>query len=539
MPEITEVLVADRGGKWKGRELWFRCPKGDHHSNGDQNPSARFHVEKRTWFCDVGQVGGGEKDLKELLGLVDSAAPSAINEVATYDYQDERGKLLFQVVRYEPKTFRQRRPDGKGGWSYGVEGVRKVLYRTPDLAAGQDPVLVVEGEKDVETARTLGFTAVTNVGGAGKWRDEYSRQLRGRTVVVIPDNDDVGIKHAADAVTSIAQHAKLVATVTLPDGKDLSEWAGDAPPEEKSAELSALIQTKMDDAVRQLGIVSLSDAADRAMTEVDYIRKNGYDLKWGIQALDDRLGGIRRKRLYVIGGWTSHGKTAFALNVVYRALLDGKRVLYFAMENPDEIAPRLSALHKNVSMEWFVKPHQIVPAEYETLGRGLASLKEFGDRLAIVKPKELSLVKQAVAAYRPDIVVMDYLQRWVMSMGGKDDEYRLSIGRAVSAFTDIAQDNNCTAFVLSQLARKYRDPRQSTKPEDQQQAELAAEPKIGDLKESGDIENFADDILLVYWPYKDMPNAGVTNYKVILGKLKMGETGRVGLTIEPSTNRIK
>jgi len=53
--------------------------------------------------------------------------------IATYDYKDESGKLLYQAVRYEPKDFRQRRPDGKGGWIWNLEGVRRVLYRLEEL----------------------------------------------------------------------------------------------------------------------------------------------------------------------------------------------------------------------------------------------------------------------------------------------------------------------------------------------------------------------------------------------------------------------
>src|SRR5436189_130430 len=60
-------------------------------------------------------------------------APRAHTIVATYDYTDERGTLLYQNVRYEPKDFRMRRPDGTG-WTWNVKGVRRVLYRLPDLA---------------------------------------------------------------------------------------------------------------------------------------------------------------------------------------------------------------------------------------------------------------------------------------------------------------------------------------------------------------------------------------------------------------------
>lgn len=49
----------------------------------------------------------------------------------TYDYTDEQGNLLFQTVRYEPKDFKQRRPDGKGGWIYNLKDVRLMPYNLP------------------------------------------------------------------------------------------------------------------------------------------------------------------------------------------------------------------------------------------------------------------------------------------------------------------------------------------------------------------------------------------------------------------------
>src|SRR5262245_55268962 len=78
--------------------------------------------------------------------------------VAVYDYRDEDGRLLYQTVRYEPKDFRQRRPDGQGGWVYRLDGVRRVLYRLPELntADRSRPVFVVEGEKDADRLAALG-----------------------------------------------------------------------------------------------------------------------------------------------------------------------------------------------------------------------------------------------------------------------------------------------------------------------------------------------------------------------------------------------
>jgi RecA-family ATPase len=110
--------------------------------------------------------------------------------VATYDYTDEAGKLLFQVTRHDPKDFRQRRPDGSGGWIWGVRGVRIVPYRLPDIIEHADRmVLIVEGEKDADNLWKRNIPATTNPMGAGKWRAELSEFFAGSDVVIVPDRD--------------------------------------------------------------------------------------------------------------------------------------------------------------------------------------------------------------------------------------------------------------------------------------------------------------------------------------------------------------
>lgn len=112
--------------------------------------------------------------------------------VATYDYQDEDGALLFQVVRFEPKDFRQRRPDPKrrGKWLWSTKDVRPVPYRLPDLIENRDEVVcIVEGERDRDNLWQIGVIATCNAGGAGKWHADLSKFFDGRDVVVIPDYD--------------------------------------------------------------------------------------------------------------------------------------------------------------------------------------------------------------------------------------------------------------------------------------------------------------------------------------------------------------
>jgi len=140
--------------------------------------------------------------------------------VCAYDYVDAENKLLFQVVRFNPKSFKQRRPDGNGGWIWNMDGVQRVLYRLPQVIeavkTGQ-MVFVVEGEKDVEALESLGVVATTNPGGAGKWQESYTATLTGAQVVVIADKDTPGRKHAQLVAASLYGKVASLKVLELPD----------------------------------------------------------------------------------------------------------------------------------------------------------------------------------------------------------------------------------------------------------------------------------------------------------------------------------
>jgi putative DNA primase/helicase len=143
---------------------------------------------------------------------------------ATYPYHDEQGGLLFEVVRYEPKGFRQRRPDANGEWLWNLDGTRRVLYGLPEVLKAKS-ILVVEGEKDVQTARKLGLAATCNPGGAGKWRPEYSETIRSKGAAIICDADSPGLAHGREVARSLIGVAESVRLIeALPAAKDLAEW---------------------------------------------------------------------------------------------------------------------------------------------------------------------------------------------------------------------------------------------------------------------------------------------------------------------------
>lgn len=151
---------------------------------------------------------------------------------ATYDYVDEQGELLYQAVRYEPKDFRQRRPLPEGGWSWSIKGVRRVLYRLPEVieaVAKGNPILICEGEKDVEAARAIGLVATCNAMGAdngtgNKWMNEFGSIFKGANVIVVPDQDDPGKRHADWVLSTLDGHAKNLGVANPTVGKDLADW---------------------------------------------------------------------------------------------------------------------------------------------------------------------------------------------------------------------------------------------------------------------------------------------------------------------------
>ena len=169
-----------------------------------------------------------------------SSAPATFGRlVATYDYHDALGELVYQVCRYEPKAFSQRRPDpaNPGRWIKGLGGADRLLYRLPDVLSTPGPVYVPEGEKDVELARSWGLNATCNSGGAGKFTPAMARALKGRTVVVLVDNDAPNPKTGK---IDGEKHAEAVATLLMLEGcsvrlvrfgrdgigpKDLTDWA--------------------------------------------------------------------------------------------------------------------------------------------------------------------------------------------------------------------------------------------------------------------------------------------------------------------------
>lgn len=237
--------------KQVGREL--QC--GDIH--GEQGHSFCLNLDTGAWIDNsTGQKGGdivslvaerdgltqGEaaKRLSNDLNLTPQPpakpakqkampeAPTSGEPAYVYPYHKPDGTLAFEVLRYE-KPGHKKAIRTRGTFD------PTLLYNAAN-ALEYDTVFVVEGEKCVDAlmAPIVGLSGVCNPGGAGKWRDEHSKALQGKKVIILPDNDEPGQAHAAQVAQSVSPYAASVKIINLPGlplKGDLVDWlaAGNDP----------------------------------------------------------------------------------------------------------------------------------------------------------------------------------------------------------------------------------------------------------------------------------------------------------------------
>ena len=264
-PAFSEALAL-LSPRQKGRGFVAKCP-----AHEDANPSLNIDDagDKIVLFCHGGcstteVVSAMGLSMTDLFEPDTTASPERV-ETDYYDYRSEDGKLLFQVVRFRPKGFTQRRPLPGGLWAYDLDGVDRVIYRLPEVIAA-DEVIIVEGEKDADRLAAAGFTATTSPSGATKWRHEFGDYFVGKNVVLIPDLDKAGRQHAEVVRASVQPKARRFRVLELPGlvyreskGPDVSDWldAGHT-----ADELRALLRPVVAPTVQQFLEAASNDRPD-------------------------------------------------------------------------------------------------------------------------------------------------------------------------------------------------------------------------------------------------------------------------------------
>ena len=337
--------------------------------------SKELDLRKGTWFDFENNEGGGVVDLVRknegatILGSIPdilekkfgiqkqaqvSLQPARFMS-ACYDYIDEHGEVQYQVRRYEPKTFRQCRPDGKGGWLYNMDGVEALPYNLHQILARPDePVFIVEGEKAAEKVATIGLLATTSHGGAKKWQPVLNKWFEGRNVIVLPDNDEAGKAHADMVVANlfgVANRIKRVELPNLPDKGDIVDWLVS---NDRDALMGAVKATPVIEAAPE-PVVEADDYNNDNNSDLfefvgaDYIR-NMPPIDWVIGEGDKGI--ITQHGLSVMYGAPGAGKSFVALDMAL-SICTGTpwqgiptrqgKVLYIAGEGVGGLGKRLKA----------------------------------------------------------------------------------------------------------------------------------------------------------------------------------------------------
>lgn len=155
--------------------------------------------------------------------------PSSRVPIREHVYVDPDGNPVSKAIKFRSGTWSQMRAEN-GVWLYGIKGVRRYPYGVDRLLKEDKSrqLFIMEGEKDVERAWQHGLSATCNIGGAGKWQDEFNQYIVNRSVCVVPDNDKAGANHATKVAASL-QRSQIDCFIldyasALPEKADFSDW---------------------------------------------------------------------------------------------------------------------------------------------------------------------------------------------------------------------------------------------------------------------------------------------------------------------------
>ncbi len=367
-----------------------------------------------------------KETLAEKAGLT-SGPKKAVK--AVYDYTDEAGKLIFQTVRYEPKDFKQRRPDGKDGWIYNLQGIRLVPFNLPEILKAK-AVTICEGEKDCLNLKALGLTATCNPMGAGKWRPEYNDYFKGKRIGIFADNDEAGRKHAhqiAQAIKGLAEIVKVVELPGLPVKGDVSDWIAQGGTKEALIELIKEAQEWEPPKEEIPGLIFLNT-----------VRPEPVKWLWREYFALGKIG--------ILDGDPGEGKSTIALDIIARvttgrpmpdgtACPQGGAVL-IALEDglADTLRPRLEALGADLSK---VASLQTVPD------------KDGNPRFPTIE--DIDEIRRACLRAKARVLLVDPL---MAHLDGKTNSYRdQDIRRALTPLAKLAEELEMAVIVIRHFTK--------------------------------------------------------------------------------------
>lgn len=549
--------------EWRGK-----CPI---HNGDDLN----FEVQAETGLSRCFSVCGGRGwDMisleQELMGLDFIRAKESVfrlvgrsevpweerNVEEIYDYADENGEVLYQVLRYYGKDFKQRRPDGQDGWKWGLGNTERVPFHLPQLSKSKFAA-VVEGERDVLTLERMDMTATCNNGGAGNFKPELAPYFTGKDVAIFPDNDDPGRDHAmkvAQLLTPVAKSVKIVELPNLPLKGDVTDFVNAGGTIHGLRELYRKAQAWSPDWEFAVSIPDENEKYSKqyfSMVE----EESGLDNFWNIAKLSGLEtpwkplsyalgGGLKPGEIYIIGGNSGSGKTSLALQFAIAAMRRGEGVLLFSMEMPHKsIFQRMTAIEARIdlnelrSAQIASKRHSASPEERQEaqakanelckiLSKHTAELINLplivSSKSGVTPEYVAQETKRLAKKHKINLVIVDHMQL-MEGVGSARGDYEKFTGISRS-MKKTAVDIGPPILILSQTSRA-------------QFKEHRAELEISDLRATGALEEDAAAVMLLYEDLEDKKLAlsegdgsryskGPVKTILKLGKNRYGEQGR-------------
>lgn len=502
--------------KQRGKEWRCPCPvhkgKDDNFAVNAETGQAHCHSACGRGWDIVGleqELTGAEfqeakAEVFQLIGKTEFHWHKRRGEFdCAYDYEDESGKLLYQVVRYKnPKGFNQRRPDGNGDWNWGLGNVRIVPYRLPALAKSPF-AFCVEGEKDADQLARFGIVATCNNGGAGNFKPELAAYFAGKAVAIIPDNDDPGRSHArkvAELLFGVAKSVKVLTLPGLPEKGDVSDFLTAGGTVEQLRQLyqeAAFYSPETEPHEEDRHLRSLKDELESA---------GGLDGFWDMSqhhgiptpfpCLTRALaGGLLRGEVYAIAARTGHGKTSLGLQFATRAALAGLGVLIFSMEMTwRTVFQRMVAQEARVDLNDYQhsqERQENLSMQRAALARATSDLYDvpiWVSTKSRITPNYLVAESERLKAKLPKLhlLIVDHMQLMGSDeKSGSEYEKFTAISRALK---QSAKSLDLPVLVMAQIRRLEESRR---------------ELEISDIRGSGAIEEDMAAVMLIYEDVED------------------------------------
>ena len=439
--------------------------------------------------------------------------------VATYDYRDADGNLIYQVVRKTPgadgrKRFLQRRPEPGGKWKWGLGKVKPLPFRLPEMLAA-NVVGICEGEKDCLNLIRAGWVATCNNGGAGNFHPELVSYFAAKHVAIFADNDEAGRKHAeavAGLLASVAASVKVVEMPDLPLKGDVSDFLASG---KTGSDLRQLWRDAEEWTPDWEFVSEIPHENDKYMrTFAQCVREaGGFDGFWksveveGIPTpfpnLTAQLKGLRPGEVYVIGARTGQGKTSLALQFAGTAIANRVPPLLFSMEMGHRDAfQRMAGIEARADLTRYawLRKHHPTSLDAKDMDRHLRQATEKFSRVPFYVTTKTGVTPEFLVAESKrmkdragvGLVIVDHMQ--LMGASGRvkgDYEKFTAISRATK---EIAVELNVPLILVSQVSRNNA-------------VDKRVELEMSDLRGSGAIEEDAAGIMLLYYDAEDFSQA--------------------------------